>query len=152
MSFVRKTYNDRCKNNSIYVCICCMRVWLVTQLCPTLGDPMDCSPPGSSVHGIFQARILEWMAIPFSRGSSWPRGRAHVSRTGRQILYYCTTWEAPYVCMGTNTFFLSLLHLEGLKTIKPQSSKHITQTVGSKHQSFLGEVIGSRVGRVKVQK
>ena len=42
----------------------------VAQSCPTLGDPMDCSPPGSSVHGIFQARILEWVAISFSRGSS----------------------------------------------------------------------------------
>ena len=43
---------------------------LVTQLCPTLCDPMDGSPPGSSVHGILQARILEWATIPFSRGSS----------------------------------------------------------------------------------
>ena len=43
------------------------------QLCPTLCDPMDCSPPGSSVHGIFQARILEWAAISYSRGSSWPK-------------------------------------------------------------------------------
>ena len=43
---------------------------LVIQSCPTLRDPMDCSPPGSSVHGILQARIVEWVAIPFSRGSS----------------------------------------------------------------------------------
>ena len=43
---------------------------LVTQLCLTLCDPMDCSPPASSVHGILQARILEWVASPFSRGSS----------------------------------------------------------------------------------
>ena len=42
----------------------------VTQLCPTLCDPMDCNLPGSSVHGIFQARVLEWVAISFSRGSS----------------------------------------------------------------------------------
>ena len=42
----------------------------VCQSCPTLCDPMDCSPPGSSVHGILQARILEWVAISFSRGSS----------------------------------------------------------------------------------
>ena len=40
------------------------------QSCPTLCDPMDCSPPGSSVHGILQARILEWVAMPSSRGSS----------------------------------------------------------------------------------
>ena len=42
------------------------------QLCPTVCDPIDCSPPGSSVHGILQAEILEWVAIPFSRGSSDP--------------------------------------------------------------------------------
>ena len=45
----------------------------VAQLCLTLCDPLDCSPPGSSVHGIFQAGILEWVAISFSRGSSGPR-------------------------------------------------------------------------------
>ena len=45
----------------------------VTQSCPTLCDPMDCSLPGSPVHGIFQTRILEWIAISFSRESSWPR-------------------------------------------------------------------------------
>ena len=43
---------------------------LVSQLCLTLCEPMDCSPPGSSAHGILQARILEWLAIPFSRASS----------------------------------------------------------------------------------
>ena len=43
----------------------------VPQLCPTLGDPMDCSLPGSSVHGIFQARVLEWGAITFSGAASW---------------------------------------------------------------------------------
>ena len=52
---------------------------LVAQLCPTLCDPMDCSLPGSSVHGIFQARILEWVAIPFSRRSSQPRNQTQVS-------------------------------------------------------------------------
>ena len=46
---------------------------LVAQSCPTLCDPMDCSPPGSSVHGVLQAEILEWVAIPFSRRSSRPR-------------------------------------------------------------------------------
>ena len=52
---------------SVYVTYCC----LVTQPCWTLCDPMDCSPPESSVHGISQGRILEWVAISFSRGSSW---------------------------------------------------------------------------------
>ena len=51
---------------------------LVAQSCPTLFDPMDCSLAGSSVHGIFQASILEQVAIPFSRGSSQPRGQTQV--------------------------------------------------------------------------
>ena len=53
-------------------------MWLAAQLCPTLCDPLDCSLPGSSVHGIFQARTLERVAISFSRGSSWPRDQAYI--------------------------------------------------------------------------
>ena len=52
---------------------------LVTQLCLTLCNPVDCSLPGSSIHEILQARILEWVAIPFSRGSSQPRDQTQVS-------------------------------------------------------------------------
>ena len=52
---------------------------LVIQLCLTLCDPMECSTPGFSLHGILQASILEWVAIPFSRGSSWPRDQTQVS-------------------------------------------------------------------------
>ena len=59
----------------------------------TLCDPMDCSPPGSSVHAVSQARIMEWVALPFSRESSWPRDRTHFS-IGWQIVYHCATWEA----------------------------------------------------------
>jgi len=51
----------------------------VTKSCSTLCDPMDCSPPGSSVHGIFQARIVEWVAISYSSRPSQPRDRTHVS-------------------------------------------------------------------------
>ena len=54
---------------------------LVAQLCPTLSNPVDSSPPGSSVHGILQARILEGVAIPFFRGSFQPRDQTLVSRT-----------------------------------------------------------------------
>ena len=59
---------------------------LVSQSCLTLCDSMDCSPPGSSVHGILQARILEWVAIPFSRGSSWPMDWTQVFCTARDSL------------------------------------------------------------------
>ena len=61
------------------------------QLCPTLRGPMDCSPPGSSVQGISQARILEWVAMPSSKGSSRPRARTCVSDVScddRRVLYH----------------------------------------------------------------
>ena len=67
---------------SLVICCCC----LVFQSCPTLCYPMDYSPPGSSVHGIFQARTLEWVAVPSSRGSSRPGDQTPVSCIGRQIL------------------------------------------------------------------
>ena len=58
---------------SVLPSLCLKMKVLIIWICPTLCDPMNCSPPGSSVHGILQARILEWVVIPFSRGSSWPR-------------------------------------------------------------------------------
>ena len=68
---------------------------LVTQSCPSLCDPMDCSPPGFSVHGILQVSILEWIAIPFSRGSSQPRDRTLVSCIpGR----FFTVWATGKPC------------------------------------------------------
>ena len=72
----------------------------VAQSCPTLCNPMNCSLPGSSVHGILQARILEWVAIPFSKGSSQPRDWTCVSYIGRCIdrciLDHCTAPEKPH--------------------------------------------------------
>ena len=72
--------------------------------CPTLCDPMDCSPPGSSVPRISQARILEWVAISFSRGPSRPRGQTRISCTDRRALYLCATWEP---CTVVNLFYQS---------------------------------------------
>ena len=68
------------------------------QLCLTLCDPKDCSLPGSSIHGMFQARILEWVAISSPRGPSHPKDGTRVpliSSIGRQILYHCITREVP---------------------------------------------------------
>ena len=68
----------------------------VAQLYPTFCDPMDCSPPGFSIHGIFQAWVLEWVAISFSRGSSQPRNWTWVSSiAGRRF----TIWAGDYVLM-----------------------------------------------------
>ena len=78
------------------------------QSCPTLCDPMDCSIPGSSVHGIFQARVLEWVAISFSRGSSRPRDRTRVSCiAGRQTLYQLShQGSLIFFSLGSTKFFL----------------------------------------------
>ena len=65
--------NGRLDQNSAMLIICC--VCSVVELCLTLCSPMDCSLPGSSVHRIFQARILEWVSTSFSTGSSRPRDR-----------------------------------------------------------------------------
>ena len=72
----------------------------VAQLCLTLCDPMDCSPPGSSIHGIFQARVLEWVASSFSRGSSRPRDWTWISRiVGRHFTVWATRMEIRKVCL-----------------------------------------------------
>ena len=68
---------------------CC----LAAKSCLTLCDPMDCRLPGSSDHGISQARILKWVAISSSWGSSQPRDGTHISSIGRQILYPWATRE-----------------------------------------------------------
>ena len=67
---------------------CCLVVSRVQLFC----NPMDCSPPGSSVHGISRTRILEWVAISFPRGSSQPRDWTCVSCNGKQILYHWATY------------------------------------------------------------
>ena len=89
-----------------FVCV------LAAQSCPTLCNPMDCSLPGSSVHGILQASILEWVAISFSKGSSWSWDGTQVSSAGR-----CFTLRATR---------------EGFCTLKSwfQFQKYFTQTRG----------------------
>ena len=83
----------------------------VAQSCPTLCNPRNCSLPGSCVRGILQVRILEWAAIPFSRGSSPPQDPTHVSYTiGRYFFFFFFTTETPgkpdsdKVAIKTQTF------------------------------------------------
>ena len=112
----------------------------VAQLCPTLCDPMDCSLPGSSVHRIFQARILEWVAISFSRRSSRPRDQTQVSHIvgrhftvwatrevhciGRWILNPWTTKEVPFI------FIYFLAAPDGLWDLGPWQWKCQVLTTG----------------------
>ena len=98
----------------VLLCVC-----EVAQSCPTLCDPVDCSPPGSSVHGILQARILEWVAISFSRGSSQPRDQARVSCFAGRRFILSATREA---WCSTICFLLWIyLHLLQWTFIRPLS-------------------------------
>ena len=69
---------------------------LVAQSCLTLCDPMDCSPPGSSVHGISQARILEWVVLPFIRGPSQCRDQTQVSHIADGFFYHLSHQGSPH--------------------------------------------------------
>ena len=80
-----------------------MCVQSLSHACLTLFDSVDCSPPDSCVNGILQARILEWVAISFSRGFSWLRDQTHISCVsciGRWILYHWVTWEVTYLLIS----------------------------------------------------
>ena len=81
------------------------------QLYPTLFNSMDCSPPGSSVHGILQERIMEWVAFPFFRRSSPCRDQTHVSYvsfTGRQVLYHWHHLGSPRTVFRINLSLAAL--------------------------------------------
>ena len=100
-----------CKNSYLVCMSACMLNRCHVQL--FVNSCMDCGPPGSSVHGVFQARILEWVAISSSRGSSWPRDQTHVSCIsciGRQILYHGATWEAHLFWYQTLTRCMFFKH------------------------------------------
>ena len=88
-------------SNHYRTCFCAQPLSHV-RLC----ESMHCSLTDSSVHGIFHARLLEWVAMPFSRGSSWPRDRIlifYVSCIGRQVLYLWPMWEATWDIQETVT-------------------------------------------------
>ena len=81
--------------------LCCAKS---LQSCLTLCDPMDSSLPGSSVYGILQGRILEWVAMPSSRGSSWPRNQTCVSCIGRWVLSQLCHLGSPYMLIYTDKY------------------------------------------------
>jgi len=83
---------------------------LVAQSCLTLFDPMDWNSQDSSLHGVLQARILEWVAIPFSRGCSWPRDRTHVSCIAGRFFTIWATREAVFV--DKVYFVCGIIHLK----------------------------------------
>ena len=108
--------------------------FLLLWFSPTLSWPMDCSPPGSSVHGILQARRLEWVAISFSRGSFWPRDRTPVSCIGRWVLYHWATWAVLHSC----SVQFSLLVVS--TALRPHESQHAKPPCPSPTPEFIQKV------------
>ena len=107
----------------------------IAQSCLTPCDPMDCSPPGSSVHGIFQGRVLEWVAISFSRGSSWPRNQTWVSCiVGRRFTVWATREVRCFQCQ-INSPALSVV---GEKTVPLHLSGGIWKLCWRRHREARG--------------
>ena len=112
---------------------------LVAKLCPTLCKPMDCNPPGSSAHGISRARILEWVAISFSRGSSQPRDCTYIfclaggffttEPSGKPLSQFscsvvsdsATPWRAARQASLSITNPWSLLKLMSIESVMPSN-------------------------------
>ena len=103
-----------------------IRKVLVTQSCLTLCDPMDYSPPGPFVHGILQARLLGWVAIPFSRGSSWPRDWTQVS------------WIA-----GTFFTVWAAMLLAGIRSSTLTETRMAAKSLGGKENNFNIRMVAS---------
>ena len=102
IALTRRTFVGKVISNHTYYLEKCIVKWSIAKSFPTLYVSMDCSLPGSSVYGILQARMLEWVAISFSRGSSWPRDWtliSCISCIGRWMLYH--------QCHLLSTYFFS---------------------------------------------
>ena len=99
-----------------------VKLWSeVAQSCPTLCNPVDCSPPGSSAHGVFQAWILEWVAVSFPRESSWSRDRTRLSRiVGRRF----TIWATREAHSDIVYFTLNIFQIMLLTTLKLHLRSH----------------------------
>ena len=110
--------------------VCLLSPWkhvcvLDAQSCPTLCKPKDCSPPGSSFHGILQATTPEWVAIPSSRGSSWSRDQTQVAHIAGRFSTVWATGEAPlrayyHLINLCFSFLISLSHLWILSVMRQE--------------------------------
>ena len=100
------------------VCVCacvyaCMLMCMLNQSCSTLCDPVDCSPPGSSVHGVFQARMLEWVVISSSRGSSPPMNQNHISCMVDRFFTTVPPGKPMRVCVCDRPLYIHIYKQQG---------------------------------------
>ena len=102
--------------------------------CLNLFDPMDCNPPGSSVHGILQARILEWVAIPFSRGSSQPRDWTQVSCIAGRFFTVWAAWK-PFEPQPHVKQYMARNKSVILPALSSNSSHKVKQTLNGSLQA-----------------
>ena len=111
-----------------------------TQSYPTLCDPMDCSLPGSSVHGIFQAIVLEWIAISFSRGSSRPRDRVQVSRiVDKRFTAWATAINCCFAKECSNYCTVALISHSSkmmLKILQPRLQQYLNHELPDVQAGF----------------
>ena len=126
----------------------------VTQSCLTLSDPMDCSLPDFSVHGIFQARVLEWVAISFSRGSSQPKDRTRVSCVAGRFTLWATREAQPYP--KQRHWGRRCRQYKAWRTSQKQAlyMRHmVTRVAETRHQKLihLSEVISFSFGSLRFQ-
>ena len=117
----------------------------IAQSCLTLCYPMDCSPPGSSVHEILQARILEWVVILFSRGSFQPRDWTSVSCIDKWILYHWATCKAPRFLLSVGLFCIQSPD-KPEKAMAPHSSTLAWKTPWTEEPGRLQSMGPRRVG------
>ena len=108
----------------VFSCCCCLSLIMSNSSC----DPMDCSPPGSSVHGILQTRILKWVAVSFSRGTSRPRDRTQISciqfssvQSLSHVQFVATPWTAACQASLSITNSWSLLKLMSIESVMPSN-------------------------------
>ena len=123
-----------------------LHTWSIDQSRLTFCDSMDCSLPVSSVHGIFQAIILEWVAICCSRESSQPKDWtliSCVSCIGKQILYHCTTWEAPTSILTEIKYHMVLIGLPWWLSDKESASNAGNQSSIPESERSPGEGNGN---------
>ena len=115
-----------------------MHVCSVTQSCPNLCYPMYCSPPGSCVHGILQARILDWIAMPCSRGSSQSKDQIHVSsvRSLSRVQHFVTPWTIAHQASLSITNSWGLLKLMPIKLVMSCNHLILCHPFSSCLQSF----------------